>query len=543
MSLDLNAAKKSFLVVDDFENARKSMRCMLQRMGVAEVVEARDANSAYKAMKNGQFDVILCDYNLGEGKDGQQLLESVRSENVISYRTLFVMITAETTKSMVMGAVEYEPDDYMAKPFASDSLTNRLSRWIKRQDAMSAILKALDLKDDEAVVLTCQAVIQTMPRYKAWAQRQKIDALMRLKKLDEAHAELLVAQEEREQPWISFNLARILYMKESYQKSINLLNPIVEKSPNFIKAYDLLAVCFQKMNRIDEAYSALSEGIKISPKSFHRQKKFGDLSTRTENFDAAIRAYKNVIKQAENTKYDQPDNYNQLIKALKSAEEHEDVASGRARYRKEIGRAVDKMVTQYPKDANVAIRAQIEKIDLAAAQLKKNLMLKLADQAKGKLEEIEQPTLLHILQTFYNYDETDIGNDWAEGLMSGFSEDKNFVVQIKDMLAEPISEADKERARQLNKQAVTLYKENQYYDAINLYTQAIEISPKHPGLVLNFTQALLQLANQNDNPVERLELASDLLHRLDFLTPLHPSFQRVELLTGKYEKLKEKFHD
>ena len=106
-------------------------------------------------------------------------------------------------------------------------------------------------------------------------------------------------------------------------------------------------------------------------------------------------------------------------------------------------------------------------------------------QAEKKLDDIEQPTLLHVLQTFYNNDQTAVGNKWANALVEHFDGDDNFVIQVKDMLAEPISDADKEKARMLNKQAVTRYKNGEYLDAISMYQDAIEISPKHPGLVLN----------------------------------------------------------
>ena len=62
------------------------------------------------------YDIVLCDYNLGAGQDGQQLLEELRYRHKLKNTSLFVMITAESSRDMVLGALEYLPDDYLTKP-------------------------------------------------------------------------------------------------------------------------------------------------------------------------------------------------------------------------------------------------------------------------------------------------------------------------------------------------------------------------------------------------------------------------------------------
>ncbi|MBS1148225.1 MAG: hypothetical protein H6R08_2401, partial [Proteobacteria bacterium] len=63
------------LVVDDYPGMRNALRLTLSNFGVVKVQLAANASEALFHVKNKEFDFILCDYNLGDGRDGQQLLE------------------------------------------------------------------------------------------------------------------------------------------------------------------------------------------------------------------------------------------------------------------------------------------------------------------------------------------------------------------------------------------------------------------------------------------------------------------------------------
>ena len=112
---------KSFLVVDDFGDMRSMLKNMLTSIGVTQINTAASGADAIDAITNQHYDIILCDYNLGPGKNGQQILEEIRYRELIGLHTIFVIISAENTRGMVMGAVEYEPDSYLTKPFTKRS--------------------------------------------------------------------------------------------------------------------------------------------------------------------------------------------------------------------------------------------------------------------------------------------------------------------------------------------------------------------------------------------------------------------------------------
>ena len=69
MGVDL--ISKSYLVIDDFADMRSMIRSMLVAYGVTNIDMAANGKDALKLLSKKSYDVVLCDYNLGEGKDGQ----------------------------------------------------------------------------------------------------------------------------------------------------------------------------------------------------------------------------------------------------------------------------------------------------------------------------------------------------------------------------------------------------------------------------------------------------------------------------------------
>jgi DNA-binding response OmpR family regulator len=79
------------------------------------------------------FDIILSDYLLEDGRDGQQLLEELRQQHLVPLSTVFMMITSERAYHNVVSVAELAPDDYLIKPFTADDLHGRLVRALYRK--------------------------------------------------------------------------------------------------------------------------------------------------------------------------------------------------------------------------------------------------------------------------------------------------------------------------------------------------------------------------------------------------------------------------
>jgi len=81
-------SKLRVLVVDDFNSFRMTLGKMLSELGFRHIDGAADGVEAFKYCQKHQYDLVLCDYNLGPGKNGQQLLEELRQHQTSSCRPM-----------------------------------------------------------------------------------------------------------------------------------------------------------------------------------------------------------------------------------------------------------------------------------------------------------------------------------------------------------------------------------------------------------------------------------------------------------------------
>ncbi|MBK6638204.1 MAG: response regulator [Rhodocyclaceae bacterium] len=180
---------KSGLLIDDIPEMRSALRIQLADAGLEKCDMARTIKEAIERISTNRYDLIVSDYNLGQGADGQQLLELVRRKQVLPMTTAFMMITGETGYEQVSTAAEYSPDDYLIKPFTAETLRSRLERVLERKAALKPLFQQLGAKGDKNLALeACATLITTQPRYLTDILRIRGQLLMDLGQTEQALA-------------------------------------------------------------------------------------------------------------------------------------------------------------------------------------------------------------------------------------------------------------------------------------------------------------------------------------------------------------------
>ena len=93
MTLSLRHA--NILIIDDFQGMRTMLREFLKSMGVTAIDTASTGKDALTQLGGNKYDIVICDYNLGPGANGQQVLEEAKIKNHIGVSTVWVMVTSE----------------------------------------------------------------------------------------------------------------------------------------------------------------------------------------------------------------------------------------------------------------------------------------------------------------------------------------------------------------------------------------------------------------------------------------------------------------
>ena len=97
-------ARKRFLIVDELDAFRFATKKTLMELELKMIDTATNAQSVVAGFQNVNYDVILCNYELGKGKkNGQELLEELRHHKLLKFNSLFFIVTGEVEKNKVMG--------------------------------------------------------------------------------------------------------------------------------------------------------------------------------------------------------------------------------------------------------------------------------------------------------------------------------------------------------------------------------------------------------------------------------------------------------
>lgn len=546
--MELNhSLNKRFLLIDDFANVRKSVKGMLSSLGVSHIAEAANGVEATKQVREHRFDVVLCDYNLGKGKNGSQLLEEWRTKGWLSYETVFVMITAETSRDRVMGALEFQPDDYLAKPFAMDTLAQRLDRWLDRQGALLPVNSALDAKDWPALAKAARQVMETKPRYRGWAQRKYYDALYNQGQLTEAENFLFGVLEKREQPWAKLELHRIQVDRGQLEAAERGLKTLVMLQPNMVEAYDLLADVQRRLKQPENAQETLAQALARSPRSIPRQRHFADLATRNGDFYAATKAYKEVVSLAEGTMHESSDAYKDVLRATRGQLGSLDDDALRRRLHRDALAYLKRLAKAYPDEADTDFFTQAYRAYLAdpkdAEAQSEEFLEKLAESAGEHLDLLNEDSAVDIAEILFEKGNNRAADALIDKLRHYHHDADQFVKRLNQLQAEPVSREARIQAHELNTEGIEHYKQKNYREAADLFEEALKYSPRHPGIILNFVQSSLLLTGRGERTLSRLDRCLDAVNRLNYLPENHYQYDRYQTIRTKVIELHDRMQN
>ena len=121
MSVDMNM---KVLVVDDYKTMVRIIRNLLKQLDFNNVDEAADGSAALRKLRDGDFGLVISDWNM-EPMTGIQLLKEVRADEKLK-ELPFIMVTAESKTENVVAAKEAGVNNYIVKPFNAATLKSKL---------------------------------------------------------------------------------------------------------------------------------------------------------------------------------------------------------------------------------------------------------------------------------------------------------------------------------------------------------------------------------------------------------------------------------
>ncbi|WP_255987744.1 tetratricopeptide repeat protein [Chitinolyticbacter albus] len=307
------------LVVDDFQGMRSMLRDMLRDCGAKNIEMSSSGKEAIALLAENKFDIVLCDYNLGSGKNGQQVLEEAKLRHLIGPACTWIMITAEKSSDWIMGAVEYQPDAYLIKPITTELLLNRLERIAAKKQAFAEIDQAIVNKQFLRAIALCDSKLKTDTANAAELQRIKGQLLLNAGDLDAARKQFEQVLTLRELAWARTGLGRVCYEQGDYTAARDHLLQVVQTQRTYLEAYDWLARAQQALGDNEAAEAVLADALKLSPNSPQRQKNLGQLAMKRGDLTTADEAFRKSIQVGEHSILKTPDAYIGLAKVCSAS--------------------------------------------------------------------------------------------------------------------------------------------------------------------------------------------------------------------------------
>ncbi|MET3133525.1 tetratricopeptide (TPR) repeat protein [Oxalobacteraceae bacterium GrIS 1.11] len=292
-------ADKHYLLVDDFVGVRILLRESLRNLGARYIDQAASGGEAMKMLAKTRYDVVLCDYNLGEGKNGQQVLEETRVRNLTAPSSVWLMVSAEKSVESVMGAAEHQPDAYLIKPITEGVLLTRLNRvWHKKQAFREIDQACLD-KDYLRAAKLCEAQIEHKRLHEIDLLRMKATLLLKSGEPEQAREVYERVLAERDYNWARTGVGKIRMQNGEHEAARQIFQGVIVENRYYIDAYDQLATALQLMGQNEEACTVLEKAAKLSPNSVPRQRSLGLLSLKLGNIGMAEKAFRKCIAIGE----------------------------------------------------------------------------------------------------------------------------------------------------------------------------------------------------------------------------------------------------
>tara|TARA_R110002072_G_scaffold172728_3_gene327017 strand:+ start:42001 stop:43617 length:1617 start_codon:yes stop_codon:yes gene_type:complete len=531
-------AKKRFLIVDQLDSFCFSTKKTFKELGLKLVDTASSAQKVITGFENINYDVVLCNYDLGKGKNGQELLEELRYRKLLKFTGLFFIVSAEVEKGKVMGTIENEPDGYLVKPVIPKDLISRLEKSLKMKDAMRMIEVAIDEGDYLSAINYCDRKISEKDPYTARALKTKAWLYGKTGQLDLAKAVYEGILSKQSFLWAEYGLAKTFFKLKDYPEAEVALKRILEKDPEQLEALDLLAEIYKKQQHYTDAQAYLKQAITLSPNALLRQKELADLCVLNKDDEDAFEAFKKMHKLSDQSIYAKPEQYfdyaNFLIEQTKK---HPETALNASQI-KQAFELTESVKRRFSSQANIRDQSKLATAHIhismgnnEEAQALINSVLK-----EEHVNDLDARTLKLASSVIKETGNTDLAEQLLEKAADKAENDPDLIADIYEQLNRDITQEQRKEAALKNKAGIQHYTNNELKEAITVLRDALSITPRHISLNLNLIQVLLKLFTHSKEE-KHLNEVNDLLKKIRHIPEDHKEHRRYQFLKKKFDKV------
>ena len=523
------------LIIDDQSLSQSYLRYALEQLGYQNISYAGRAQSALNFCKQNNYDLIICAYNLPNGKDGYQLFEELKATGLHKLNCGVIFISAETEPALVHSVLELQPDEFLAKPYVIRDLQQRIERVLKRKQQLRPVYEFLELKQHDKALDWLNQQLTQPELHKLYPLFLKLKGDIMLQQHAYSDALVFFNAMLQIQPFSWARIGRVfcLLRQNAEDQAFAELQQMLSRTETRLYALDCLAELEFRQQHFQQAQQHILAAADIAPRNLLRQQKLLQLSRLNHDYELQYRAARDMVKFARYSMYEQPDLYLNLARASIDFALSSEDSEQQTRLSRQATMSLNTVQRQYGLQ-NLTEAQQVLQARLLYLQDHRDKARQLLVELS---EEIEIDSLENALDKAKALHEVGL-SDASKSLFNRISQHCR-QQQPEPLFAAYLNQEQQERAamahgpRELNNNAVHLYQHGNWQEAFSAFTLAWQVMPKNAGIALNLWQTLLT----SPRPLCSAQQKQQLLNQCQQLIE-NSNLKPEQML--RYEQLKQK---
>lgn len=544
LNLEQALKTKRILVLDDLVEARSSLKKMMTMLGAAQIDSATNGAEASQLIMEHDYDLVLSDYNLGKGKDGQQVLEEARYCNRLRATALFILVTGENALDMVMGALEYEPDNYITKPFTLSMLKERLIRILTTKEQLREIDLAIDAGDNDHAIALALTMKASKPRLLIPLTRILGKLYLRQKRYQEAFDVYSALLEQRSVAWARLGQAICMHFLGNSRSALALLEQTLLAHPRYVQCYDWSAAILLSMGQPQNAQKQLQKAVEISPKAVLRQMELGRIASDNQDFAVATEAFDQAVRLGRHSCYKTATNY---LRFTDSVQQQLANASDEERASRELRQLTDKafkamaeLREDYANQPDILFAASLSESRTLLTLHQEQQARDAALQAEATLLQMKNPGVdaqLQLSELFIQTGQHLKAKDTLQRLKT-HQPPAPVLARIATLEQNLDEMAIRDHTAQLNADGIKRYSQKDFAAAVAIFDAAAAYEEAGISVLLNAIQAKISLVESQGDRGTHMQDCQNYFRRIGTIGSSDERYERYERLRTTFERLK-----
>lgn len=497
------------------------------------------------------YDIILCEYELGDSRTAQELLEEIRRMRLVPLGCIFIMISSEQQRERVMSVLEFAPDAYILKSENTPEMVERrIAEAIADREELLPIYAAIDQKHHEDALRLCNAYLGAKGRLSLKVKRLRGFIYLELRDYENArlaYEELLQTEKKPDagQAYAKNGLARSLFHLGRQVEAEEMLREVTEEHPDYMQGYDSLSELLLGTGRAAEAQQVMQQAVDRSPKRYDRQQLLALTALENEDYGTSRDALTKVTREGKYLSTNHPSNYALLAESQLELGNFDDAMKA-LREAGEFFKKTEHAKTAEFCNATMEHAIHTRKGDAKQASAALNKAMEIHQSGSSDFASVNERLQANFAVQCFAAGHTEVAENALGVALQSSAKSAATVRKVAakklaarpDMLQNVIATTEKaERAlTQTLDNVLALFKSGSIDDALRTIETMVRDAPNNPEILAKAAQISLMYIEHTHFDKLRFDYASSLIAQIQRLAPDSKHVRILHLLADRVRK-------